>query len=82
MKRRKSTTARRGENPRSAASKVVAKAKSDSLAAPAQAASPLTHIDQRGQARMVDVTEKGVTERDSGGGRPRHHAQGNTGPRA
>ena len=28
-----------------------------------QAASPLTHIDQRGQARMVDVTEKGVSER-------------------
>src|SRR6478736_5576103 len=26
-------------------------------------ASPLTHIDQRGQARMVDVTEKGATER-------------------
>src|SRR6478752_9380707 len=26
-------------------------------------ASPLTHIDQRGAARMVDVTEKGATER-------------------
>jgi cyclic pyranopterin phosphate synthase len=25
--------------------------------------SPLTHIDQRGEARMVDVSEKGVTER-------------------
>jgi cyclic pyranopterin phosphate synthase len=30
---------------------------------PPQAVSPLTHIDQRGQARMVDVTEKGATER-------------------
>jgi len=27
------------------------------------APSPLTHIDQRGEARMVDVTEKGATER-------------------
>ena len=45
---------------------VVAKAKTDSpapAAAPVQTASPLTHIDQRGQARMVDVTEKGVSER-------------------
>src|SRR5262249_5537563 len=31
--------------------------------APVQAGSPLTHIDQRGEARMVDVTEKGATER-------------------
>jgi cyclic pyranopterin monophosphate synthase len=30
---------------------------------PPQAANPLTHIDQRGAARMVDVTEKGATER-------------------
>jgi cyclic pyranopterin monophosphate synthase len=30
---------------------------------PAAAASPLSHIDQRGQARMVDVTAKGATER-------------------
>src|SRR6185295_7893807 len=45
---------------------VVAKAKTDSpapAAASVQAASPLTHIDQRGQARMVDATEKGVSER-------------------
>jgi cyclic pyranopterin phosphate synthase len=27
------------------------------------AISPLTHIDQRGEARMVDVSDKGVTER-------------------
>ena len=26
-------------------------------------ASPLTHIDQRGEARMVDVSDKGSTER-------------------
>jgi|SRR5581483_4638050 len=32
-------------------------------AAPAGNATPLTHIDQRGEARMVDVTEKGATER-------------------
>ena len=30
---------------------------------PAAAPSPLSHIDQRGQARMVDVTAKGATER-------------------
>ena len=32
---------------------------------PAQqsAPTPLTHIDQRGEARMVDVSDKGVTER-------------------
>ena len=58
MKRRKSTPAARKET-------VVAKIPDNPAvaAAPAQAASPLTHIDQRGQARMVDVTEKGATER-------------------
>jgi cyclic pyranopterin monophosphate synthase len=30
---------------------------------PTPASSPLTHIDQRGEARMVDVSEKGATER-------------------
>ena len=30
---------------------------------PAATVSPLSHIDQRGQARMVDVTAKGATER-------------------
>jgi len=30
---------------------------------PTTASPALTHIDQRGEARMVDVTEKGVTER-------------------
>ena len=32
-------------------------------AEPAPTPTPLTHIDQRGEARMVDVSEKGVTER-------------------
>jgi len=32
-------------------------------AAPTPPAAALTHIDQRGEARMVDVSEKGVTER-------------------
>ena len=32
-------------------------------AEPAPAPTPLTHIDQRGEARMVDVSEKGATER-------------------
>jgi len=58
MRRRKSTPAARKET-------VVAKIPDNPAvaAAPAQAASPLTHIDQRGQARMVDVTEKGASER-------------------
>ncbi|MGA7311113.1 MAG: cyclic pyranopterin monophosphate synthase MoaC [Pseudolabrys sp.] len=30
---------------------------------PTPALSPLTHIDQRGEARMIDVTEKGATDR-------------------
>jgi cyclic pyranopterin phosphate synthase len=34
-----------------------------SPAAPGAASSPLTHIDQRGEARMVDVSDKGATER-------------------
>jgi cyclic pyranopterin phosphate synthase len=32
-------------------------------AEPAPVPTPLTHIDQRGDARMVDVSEKGATER-------------------
>lgn len=32
-------------------------------AEPAPTPTPLTHIDQRGEARMVDVSEKGATER-------------------
>jgi len=58
MKRRKSTPAARRRT-------VVAETPGNPApaAAPVQAASPLTHIDQRGQAHMVDVTEKGATER-------------------
>jgi len=48
MKRRKNTNTRRREA---------------AVSALAQAATPLTHIDQRGQARMVDITEKGASER-------------------
>jgi cyclic pyranopterin phosphate synthase len=32
-------------------------------AEPGPTPTPLTHIDQRGEARMVDVSEKGATER-------------------
>ena len=42
------------------------KAAKKNRSAPPRAASPqnqLTHIDQRGQARMVDVSAKGATER-------------------
>ncbi len=42
--------------------KPKAKARSKSPALPLPA-SPLTHIDQRGEARMVDVSDKGATER-------------------
>jgi cyclic pyranopterin monophosphate synthase len=41
-------------------SKAKARAKSPALPPPV---SPLTHIDQRGEARMVDVSDKGATER-------------------
>ena len=40
-----------------------AKARPKAKAKPAAAPSPLSHIDQRGQARMVDVSAKGATER-------------------
>jgi cyclic pyranopterin phosphate synthase len=66
MKRRKSTPAGRRESAEARSASVVARTKTDNAAralASVQAASPLTHIDQRGQARMVDVTEKGVSER-------------------
>ena len=36
----------------------------------------LSHIDQRGEARMVDVSAKGATERIGDRGRPRHHVEG------
>jgi cyclic pyranopterin monophosphate synthase len=44
--------------------KAPAKAKPSPMPAePALEPTPLTHIDQRGEARMVDVSEKGATER-------------------
>jgi cyclic pyranopterin phosphate synthase len=43
--------------------KTRSKARSEGRPKPAAAPSPLSHIDQRGQARMVDVTAKGATER-------------------
>src|SRR5690242_2606446 len=54
-RRRKKAPARRRQ-PSAARARPTAKA---AAAAP----SILTHIDQRGEARMVDVSEKGATER-------------------
>jgi cyclic pyranopterin phosphate synthase len=56
-RRRKKAPARR-RPPSAARPRPATKA-----AAPATAPSILTHIDQRGEARMVDVSEKGATER-------------------
>ena len=39
------------------------KTRSKPKVSPPTAVSPLSHIDQRGQARMVDVSGKGATER-------------------
>jgi cyclic pyranopterin monophosphate synthase len=68
MARRKKSVVRRPKKSpvRRSKAKIKAKRKSKpqrkkAVAAPAP--SPLTHIDQRGEARMVDVTEKGATER-------------------
>lgn len=67
MARRKKPAPRRRKKPAVRRSVPKARArrrpKRAAKAAPAAATSALTHIDQRGQARMVDVTEKGVTER-------------------
>ena len=41
----------------------TAKAKGRTRLVAAPARSTLSHLDQRGQARMVDVTAKGATER-------------------
>lgn len=58
-RRPQKSTARRARSV-----KVRAKPLPEKTVLPPVAASPaLTHIDQRGEARMVDVTEKGVTER-------------------
>lgn len=65
MARRKKRNARRAKKsaPRRAKLKTIVKTRPEMPSSPPQAVSPLTHIDQRGQARMVDVTEKGATER-------------------
>jgi len=71
MARRKKTSPRRSKKKstprypkksvaRRAKPKTKVKAKPATEPAPA---GPLTHIDQRGEARMVDVSDKGVTER-------------------
>ncbi len=71
MARRKKTSARRPKRKnaprrpkksvvRRAKPKAKTKTKSSTLPLPT---SPLTHIDQRGEARMVDVSDKGATER-------------------
>ena len=55
---KKKALARRSR-PKARAKKQIAAQKPASAAV----SSPLTHIDQRGQARMVDVSDKGATER-------------------
>jgi len=60
VSRRPHKSAARSARP----AKVKAKPALEKTVLPPVAASPvLTHIDQRGAARMVDVTEKGATER-------------------
>lgn len=68
MARRKKSVVRRPKKSpvRRPKAKIKAKGKAKprrKKAAAAPAPSPLTHIDQRGEARMVDVTDKGATER-------------------
>jgi cyclic pyranopterin phosphate synthase len=65
MALRKKPLARRAKKesaPRRPKRKVAAARNPEEPSSPPQAAA-LTHLDQRGQARMVDVTEKGATER-------------------
>src|SRR4029077_18972534 len=66
MARRKKSAARRPKKTsvRRPKRKIKAKAKPrQEKIIPPPAPSPLTHIDHRGEARMVDVTDKGATER-------------------
>jgi cyclic pyranopterin phosphate synthase len=68
MARRKRSVVRRPKKSpvRRPKTKIKAKGKAKphrKKAVPPPAPSPLTHIDQRGEARMVDVTDKGATER-------------------
>ena len=71
MARRKTTSTRRPKRkgePRRQKKNVVRRTKPKAKSKPKAAtlplpASSLTHIDQRGEARMVDVSDKGATER-------------------
>jgi cyclic pyranopterin phosphate synthase len=71
MARRQKTSTRRSKKKsatRRPKKSVARRTKAKSKAKPKSAilpptASPLTHIDQRGEARMVDVSDKGATER-------------------
>jgi cyclic pyranopterin phosphate synthase len=67
MKRRKKTPARRAKKASPRRAKPTTRARTKTKAKvrlnKASVSSPLTHIDQRGEARMVDVTDKGATER-------------------
>jgi cyclic pyranopterin phosphate synthase len=72
MARRKKTSTRRPKSKKGASrrpkknatrrAKPKARAKPQSATLPPPVR-PLTHIDQRGEARMVDVSDKGATER-------------------
>lgn len=66
MARRRKPIARRSK--KSAARRPKPKVKARARARPKKSVAlpitnPLTHIDQRGEARMVDVSDKGATER-------------------
>jgi len=54
------STKRRASHRAERASKIVSRSEQPVSPPPV---SPLTHINQRGEARMVDVTQKGATER-------------------
>ena len=54
------STKRRASHRPERASKIVSRSDQPVSTPPV---SPLTHINQRGEARMVDVTQKGATER-------------------
>src|SRR5262249_52273181 len=61
-RRPRRTAAIRRAKPKARQKKVRGRSKKPAPSS-APVASPLTHIDQRGEARMVDVTDKGATER-------------------
>lgn len=63
MARRKKPVSRQQERPKPKKRTAAQTVPSREQSVPTPALSPLTHIDQRGEARMVDVSEKGVTER-------------------